>query len=82
MRQACVDAFPDLNHHLRQHVSQEDSYSNRVTAAVALANAGCTINEIAYQLRCKPESVEHYLRCCYKQIGALTEAAIRGSLLI
>jgi hypothetical protein len=82
MRQACVDAYPNPDHHLRQHILQIDSHSNRVTAAVALSNAGLTIDEIAFRLRWKPASVDHYLRDCSTAVGRLTEAAIRGSLLI
>jgi hypothetical protein len=82
MRQAVVDAYPNPSHHLRQHILQIDSHSNRVTAAVALSNAGLSIDEIAFRLRWKPASVDHYLRDCPTAVGRLTEAAIRGSLLI
>jgi hypothetical protein len=82
MRQACIDAYPDTDHYMRRHVLRIDSHSNRVTAAVALANAGVPVDEIAFRLRWKPESVDHYLRDCAKVIGRMTEAAIRGSLLI
>ena len=59
-----------------------DCHSNRVTAAVALANAGRSSQEIAYRLRWKPESVEHYLRECPKVIGPLCASTIEGAMLI
>jgi hypothetical protein len=82
MRKACVDAYPDPQHYMRRHVHRIDSHSNRVTAAVALSNAGLSTDEIAFRLRWKPESVDHYLRDCAREIGRFTEAAIKGSLLI
>jgi hypothetical protein len=82
MRQACPDTYPDPQHHMRQNIMRMDSHSSRVTATVTLSNAVLSINEIAFQLWWKPESVEHYLRDCARAIGQLTEAAIRGSFVI
>jgi hypothetical protein len=82
MRQACVDTYKDPQHYMRKNIKHIDAHSNRVTAAVALSNAGLSIDEIAFRLRWKPESVEHYLRDCARAIGGLTDAAIRGSLMI
>ena len=59
-----------------------DCHSNRVTAAVALANAGHSADVIAYRLRWKPESVEHYLRECFRAIGPLCASTIEGAMLI
>ena len=56
--------------------------SNRVTAAVALSNAGMDIDAIAYRLRWSPPSVTHYLRECSTAIDTLTEKAITGAMII
>ena len=81
MRQACIDAYPDPTHYYRLRVHCIDAHSGRVTAAVALSNAGVPKEEIAFRLRWQPASVDHYLRDCSKAIGRLTQAAIQGSLL-
>jgi len=57
------------------------SHSNCITAAVALYNAGASIPVIAFRLRWSPESVEFYLRNCFKAIGPLTLKAIEGAHL-
>ena len=82
MRAACVNAHPDPDHYLRLRLHCICTHSNRVTAAVALSNAGCLEDEIAFRLRWTPPSVRFYLRQCSKAIGRMTEAAITGSLLI
>ena len=81
MRKACLEAYPDPTSYNHIHAHRIDAHSGRVFAAVALRNAGITINEIAFRLRWLPESVEHYLRDCVCAIGRLTDAAIRGSLM-
>lgn len=48
MRQAVVEAYPDPNHYLRLNIKRIDAHSNRVTAAVALSNAGMSIDDIAF----------------------------------
>jgi hypothetical protein len=56
------------------------SHSNRVTAAVALRRHGCDIPTIAFRLRWKPESVDHYLRECTQDIDVLSSATIAGAI--
>ena len=46
MRSAVVGAYPDPKHFLREIISRIVAYFNRVTAAVALANAGMKIDAI------------------------------------
>ena len=81
MRKACLAAYPDPTSYYHIHAHRIDAHSGRVFAAIALRNAGISINEIAFRLRWQPESVEHYLRDCVCAIGRLTDAAIRGSLM-
>jgi hypothetical protein len=82
MREACILAYPDITHYMRIHIHCIVAHSNRVTAAVALANAGLSIDAIAFRLRWSPASVQHYLRDCSKAIGRQTAAAISGATLI
>jgi hypothetical protein len=56
------------------------SHSNRVTAAVALRRQGADIPTIAFRLRWKPESVDHYLRECTQDIDDMSSATIAGAL--
>jgi hypothetical protein len=82
MREACTRAYPDPKHEMRIKIKSIDAHSNRVTAAVALFNAGCSIPEIAHKLRWKVDSVEHYLRECSKYIGDQTQRVLVGAYLI
>ena len=81
MRRACRLAYPDPNHYLRIHIHLLMSHSNRITAAVAMYNAGVSIPVIAFRLRWSPESVSFYLRDCFRAIGSLTQAAIEGAYI-
>lgn len=78
---ACRLAYPNPNHYLRLHIHCLMSHSNRVTAAVALYNAGVKESVIAHKLRWSEESVKYYIRDCFKAIGPLTEKAVRGAFL-
>jgi hypothetical protein len=82
MRSAVDGAYPDPNHFLRLHKERIVAHSNRVTAAVALANAGMSIEQIAFRLRWSPPSVQHYLRETSMQVDLLTKNAIRGAQII
>lgn len=82
MQDACRLAYPDPQHYMRQHIHCIMSHSNRVTAAVALKNAGVPDEDIAFRLRWSLEAVKFYLRDCYKAIGHLTAKAIEGAFLI
>jgi hypothetical protein len=81
MQKACRMAYPDPNHYMRKHIALLQSHSNRITAAVALYNAGETEEVIAFRLRWSVETVRFYLRECFKVVGPLTEQAIRGATL-
>jgi hypothetical protein len=84
MRKTVRLAHPDPEHYLRNPDLEKciDCHSNRVTAAVALFNAGVPIDDIAFKLRWSPESVKHYLRDCSKAIGAATARVILGHFLL
>jgi len=68
MRMSVDFAYPDLNHYFRLNRAAFVAHSNCVTAAVALYANGRPIPEIAFRLRWKPESVEHYIRECSQMV--------------
>lgn len=81
MRQAVCIAYPDKNHYLRLHIDRIMSHSLRVTAAVALNNAGVSLKDIAFRLRWTSDAVELYIRDCYRYVGPVTESALAGAYL-
>jgi len=81
MRAACVLAYPDPAHYMRLHLDRLVTHSNRVTAAVALENAGASVEDIAFRLRWSVASVKFYLRDCFRTIGAMTLSAIAGAMM-
>jgi hypothetical protein len=82
MPKVCKLAHPDPMDHYHDKYKLMVSHSNRVTAAVALANAGLSIDAIAFWLRRLPQSVQHYLRECSSGIGKLALDAVTGASLI
>ena len=72
-------AHPDPNHYYRLNRAAIVAHSNRVTAAVALYANGRPIPEIAFRLRWKPESVEHYIRECSQMVDDLTSTTVHGA---
>lgn len=82
LQQACREAYPDANHQLRRNIHCLMSHCMRVSAAVALQNAGCTEEEIAFRLRWNSDCVKIYLRDCYKNIGRMTEHAVTGAYTV
>ena len=50
MRYTCTIAYPDIRHYMRQHIDCIMAHSNRVTACLALHQAGVSEEEIAHRL--------------------------------
>jgi len=82
MQAVCRLAHPDKDRFFKKNAALMVSHSNRVTAAVALQNAGLSIDAIAFCLPWSPESVKDYLRDCSHAVGELTLQAVKGALLI
>ncbi len=82
MRSACIVAYPDPNHYLRRNITLLVTHSMHVTTTVALAQAGISIEDIAFRLRWSPQSVTTYLCNCTQQIGSLTHASIVAGGLV
>jgi len=81
MQRCCIDAYPDPQHHMRQHIEQLHSHSLRITAAVALQSAGVSVQDISFRLRWHSDAVLGYLRDCNRLIGQGTIAAVNGAYL-
>lgn len=81
MQAACRLAHPDASHYLRLHIDNIMSHSLRVTAAVALHNAGVSIDDISFRLRWNSDAVKLYLRDCWRLVGPVTEQAVSGAYL-
>ena len=81
MQWACIEAYPNPSHYMRCNIKLLHSHSNRITAAVAMHNAGVTFEIIAVRLRWSVETVKFYLRDCFHKIGELTEQAVNGAML-
>ena len=82
MPKVCKLAHPASMDYYHDKSKLMVSHSNRVTAAVALANAGLSIDAIAFRLRWLPQSVQHYLREYSSGIGKLTLDAVMGASLM
>ena len=79
MQQACKLAYPDPAHYLRIKIDRLMTHSLRVTAAVALHNAGVSLDDITFRLRWNSDAVRLYIRDCNRTIDELTSCAIAGA---
>jgi hypothetical protein len=78
LQEACVRAYLNPNHYLRLHIKELQAHSLRITACVALDNAGVSHETIAFRLRWNSDAVKGYLRDCYRHIGDLTAKSVSG----
>jgi hypothetical protein len=81
LQQVCIQAHPDPNHYLRRHIEQLVSHSYRVTAAVALSNAGVSIDDITFRLRWNSDAVRRYLRDGARATTELSFKAMQGAYM-
>jgi hypothetical protein len=81
LQQVCIRAHPEPNHYLRIHIDQLVSHSYRVTAAVALSNAGVSIDDITFRLRWNSDAVQRYLRDGTRAINELSFKAMKGAYM-
>jgi len=79
LSEVCKRAHPDPRHYLRVNIEQLMSHSFRVTAAVALSNAGVPLEDIAYRLRWNSDAVKRYIRDSKRYIHELTFLAMHGA---
>jgi hypothetical protein len=78
IQESCIRAYPDPAHYLRLHIKELQAHSLRITACVALDNAGVPHETIAFRLRWNSDAVKGYLRDCYRHIGDLTAKSVAG----
>jgi hypothetical protein len=81
MHNACHIAYADESHYMHQHIDRIVAHSNRVTACLALHQAGVTMEDIAFRLRWQVPSVQFYIRESYATLGNLTQKDIAGAAL-
>jgi hypothetical protein len=81
LQQGCILAYPDPRHHCRQLINLLQSHSIRITAAVALFNAGVSLDDIAHRLRWNSDAIKLYIRDCSRLIGTVTQQVIYGAYL-
>ena len=79
LAEACFLAHPDENHYLRLHSNKLVAHSFRVTAAVALHNAGVPIDVITVRLRWNSDAVKVYLRDSEFLARTLSFKAMHGA---
>ena len=80
MRATCLRTCPDPEHYMHINYKLIMAHSARVTAAVALHNAGLEFDVIAFRLRWSVQSVQHYVRECSGQIiGDLCQNVLVGA---
>jgi hypothetical protein len=81
MHYACRIAYADDSHYMRQHINRIVAHSNRVTACLALHQAGVTPEDIVFRLHWQVPSVQFYIRESYATLGDLTQKAVAGAVL-
>jgi hypothetical protein len=79
LRETCKKTYPDPEHYMHLNHSRIMAHSIRVTAAVALHNAGQSYETIAFRLRWSVQSVQHYIRESCQHIGDLADAVLMGA---
>ena len=81
MQWACLQAYPNPDHYMHRNVKLLHSHSNRITAAIAMQNAGVAFEIIAVRLRWSVETVKFYLRDCFRKVGELTKQSVNGAVM-
>ena len=78
-KDACLQAYPHPEHHMRLKIGHLSSHSIRVTAAVILDVAGVPLDDIKFRLRWISDSVKEYIRDVYRKVDELTIKALHGA---
>jgi hypothetical protein len=78
LHEACLHAYPDTNNYFRRNIKLFQAHSIRITACVALDNAGVAHEDIAFRLRWNSDAIKGYLRDCFRHVGELTARTVAG----
>jgi hypothetical protein len=62
----------DPNHYMHRNAHRVVGHSLRVTACVALHNAGVSLDDITFHLRWNSDAVKAYIRDCAHTVDELT----------
>jgi hypothetical protein len=72
-------AHPDPSHYMHKNAHCIVAHSLRVSACVALHNAGVSLDDITFRLRWNSDAVKAYIRDCARTIDELTGRVISGA---
>jgi hypothetical protein len=78
LQEACRRAYPDPKNYFRRNIQLFQAHSIRITACVALDNAGVAHEDIAFRLRWNSDAIKGYLRDCFRHVGELTARTVAG----
>jgi hypothetical protein len=78
LQEACRRAYPDPKNYFRRIFQLFQAHSIRITACVALDNAGVAHEDIAFRLRWNSDATKGYMRDCFRHFGELTSRTVAG----
>ena len=78
IRAACIIAYLNPNHSIRQLLHRFSSHSGRVFACLAHHRAGLHSETIVYRLRWHIDTVNKYIRESFSDMEPYTAAKIAG----
>jgi hypothetical protein len=79
LQHATLMAHPDPSHYMHKNAHRIVAHSLRVSACVALHNAGVSLDDITFRLRWNSDAVKAYIRDCARTIDELTGRVISGA---
>jgi hypothetical protein len=74
-------AHPDPNHYMHHNAHRVVAHSLRVSACVALHNAGVSLDDITFCLRWNSDAVKAYICDCARTVDELTGRVISGAYM-
>jgi hypothetical protein len=79
LQRATLMAHPDPSHYMHKNAHRVVAHSLRVSACVALHNAGVSLDDIIFRLRWNSDAVKAYIRDCARTVDDLTGRVINGA---
>jgi hypothetical protein len=79
LKRATLLAHPDPDHYMHRNAHRVVAHSLRVSACVALHNAGVSLDDITFRLRWNSDAVKAYIRDCARTVDELTGRVISGA---
>jgi hypothetical protein len=79
LKRATLIAHPDPEHYMHRNAHRVVAHSLRVSACVALHNAGVSLDDITFRLWWNSDAVKAYIRDCARTVDDLTGCVISGA---